>query len=614
MGNSVDYVRLVKQAQLGDKQCIDELTTAAQERLRVDVYRLTLEHDLTEDIVQESILEMLKILGELKEADKFWPWLYKIALNKLRLNKRTQKRRRTVPLSQVYDAHELKGGQEAMSNMVAEELKEMVLKAMRKLRPQHRAVLTMRCYREMEYSLIAESLGCSELAAKMMFYRAKKALQKELGSHGLGKGSFLMALILFGKMTAPSEAAAAKISVTAATAKVGVGAGLAGLAGSKTGVVCLAAAGLLGAGALVATSGPGKTMGVSGAGPSGNSRAAAAAEAPGGGVEECWYYFPESADGAVMMRLMKTDSRSGQLYCAWRQNEQVNHRFDRHSGTVYIENHRMWRPDLAVMRLPTDRPQLSKFLSAVEGRSGGMEYVPAKGKGILVIARQNDRENGNHSDVLRHHYMLEAECFLYDWPVGVRTVDNRDAMHKRGWTYFTVEGHINGQRVKGSGRLPFVYAAVEEHGPWLRLRIGDYREIVDSGDAAVIYDRAKAVESYEAGAFFKGLSRPWMGLHSIDTVRRDAAEEGVRFETKYNEREEKAEVSLTCGQSRMLYTVDMETDVVQKIIFAKGEEKTGELMFSYVQDVSQAGGEFIEPQTGRSYAGNRGEEPGILWL
>ena len=89
MESDTDHARLVEQAQLGDEKCLEQLTRAAQERLRVDVYRLTLDAELTGDIVQETILEMLKILSELKEADKFWPWLYRIALNKIRHHRRS---------------------------------------------------------------------------------------------------------------------------------------------------------------------------------------------------------------------------------------------------------------------------------------------------------------------------------------------------------------------------------------------------------------------------------------------------------------------------------------------------------------------------------------------
>ncbi|MHC4260799.1 MAG: RNA polymerase sigma factor, partial [Planctomycetota bacterium] len=103
MSEIIDYVRLVKRAQHGDKECLDRLARAASERLRVNVHRFTLEDNLTQDIVQETILEMLKVLGELREADRFWPWLYKIALSKIRLYHRREQRRKTMPISAMGD-------------------------------------------------------------------------------------------------------------------------------------------------------------------------------------------------------------------------------------------------------------------------------------------------------------------------------------------------------------------------------------------------------------------------------------------------------------------------------------------------------------------------------
>ena len=63
MKKNVDYVSLVERAQLGDKQSLERLTELAEERLREDVSRITLNPDLTQDIVQEILLEMLKKLG-----------------------------------------------------------------------------------------------------------------------------------------------------------------------------------------------------------------------------------------------------------------------------------------------------------------------------------------------------------------------------------------------------------------------------------------------------------------------------------------------------------------------------------------------------------------------
>ncbi|MHC4616693.1 MAG: RNA polymerase sigma factor [Planctomycetota bacterium] len=607
MEKDINYVRLVKQAQLGDKECLGELARLAEESLRCDVYRMTLRRDLTQDIVQETILEMLKILGNLKEADRFWPWLYKIAINKLRQHHRQEGRHSTVPMSAVRDLDEAQDGREAMSDLVTEELKQIVVKAMVRLRPQYRAVLTLRCYKEMDYPAIAESLGCSEFAARKLFYRAKKALERQLARQGFGKGSLLMALVLFGKMTAPSEAAAAQVSIPAAATKVGVTAGLAGMVASKTAVVSLVTAGALGIGAVVATSGPDKTTAAPGRRAGAGAPATAPSEQPREAIHKRWYFFPEGTEGPMMTRLMQGGR------CQWMQDERANYYFDRRSNTVHINNYRQWNSDLAVWRLPTDRPELTAFLSQVEGEREEMEYISAGGRGLVVVAERE--EAGYSSWVTRHYQALEEEYVRYSWPAGVKSIDNRDVMHKRSWTYFRMEGQINGERVTGRGRIPFVYAASGVHPPWLRLKVGNRLRVVDSGADAAVYDSGgKLTARYAGGSFFAGLGRPWMGLHTIDTVRRDAATERVRFETKYEPGNEKTEVILTCPQGKLIYTVDMHADVIDEIAISTGDGREGFLKFSYLQRIEREGDEFIEPRIARSRGSRQQENPGVFWL
>ena len=72
MDMQADYIELVERARRGDKQSLNQLAAMARERLRVYVYRLTLKEDLTQEIVQESLLEMCRVLGKLKQTDRFW--------------------------------------------------------------------------------------------------------------------------------------------------------------------------------------------------------------------------------------------------------------------------------------------------------------------------------------------------------------------------------------------------------------------------------------------------------------------------------------------------------------------------------------------------------------
>ncbi len=607
MAKNADFVKLVKQAQLGDSRAVDLLVRAARVRLRTDVYRLTFDHDLTQEIVQESLLEMFRILRDLREPDKFWPWLYKIALNKIRLNYRAKRRRKTVPIAAVDEGAITDSSQEVMANAVTQELREIVFAAMRHLKPRHRAVLSMRCYREMDYSAIAEVMGCSEFAAKMLFYRAKKTLKKQLSRSGFGKGSLLMALLLFGKMTASSEAAAAQVSVTAAAMEVGAAATLAGIATSKTAVMSAAAAGVLAVSTIVTTQPANRSAII----PHENSaitfNVASQARA---GRTEFWYYYPPKSNGAVVMRLMKADSKNEPLYCQHLQNEEGNYDFDRRTNTIYINNARIRRDDMSVWLLPTDSAQLRAFLSQVEGKRYQAEYIPELKDGLMVVSKTG--QETDHLWTTRQYNVLSEEYFRYNWPAGAQVADYRDTMHRRGWTYFTVSGNIDGRRVSGTGQVPFAYAASLQYPAWLKLRVGSLK-IEDSANEARVYSRGLVVARYEGGTFLKGLARPWMGLHTIDTIRRDAADKQMRFETRHTPGSGKAEVEIITQNNRLLYTIDLEKDVIERIEFTSDNGRKGILTFSYLKGIRDAESKFIAPRK-NTYRRAQRKSIGIQWL
>ena len=611
MINHKEHAELIKKAQLGDRECLSRLAEVARVHLREYVLRLTLQEDLTEDIVQESILEMFKVFDKLKKADRFWAWLHGITFNKIRSHYGRQWRHKTISLSEVACEIATEDSQNALADMVNRELKQIVLRSMRELSPRHRAVLTMRCYKDMAYSDIAMLMGCTEFGAQALFYRAKKALAKKLSRHGLGKGYLLTALVLFGKLTAATEATAANISVTAATLKVGAAASLAAMVTSKTAIVSLTGAGVIAASTVAITheiNNIDKKLQQTETQTSFNTPQQTQANRP---MEQCWYFFPEGADGPVMMRMLEFSKSGKQSYCQYLQNEHANYSYDK--ATIYMNNFRMYNPDLSVRRLPTDREDLTDFISRITGRPDDMEYVSGKGKGLLVISKRSSDHGDRIWRIDRHSNVLEEEYFQYDWPESVKIIDKRDEMHKRGWTYFRISGQLNGQQVSGTGQIPFVYAASKRFSPWLKLQIGSSVTIADSGTTARVFDaNGKALATYRGGSFFKGLGRPWMGLHTIDTVRRDAAEQEVWFEAKKISGESKSEVVLTGGQVKLVYTIDMETDIIEKITFSTGSDE-GELRFSYLQNIDNPDGEFTQPRTG-NYRRPQQNPAGMLWL
>ena len=237
-------------------------------------------------------------------------------------------------------------------------------------------------------------------------------------------------------------------------------------------------------------------------------------------------------------------------------------------------------------RLPTDSGQLTDFLSQVEGKREEMRYVPQRAGGLLVVVKQE--QNGSQSQITHRRDISDEEYFRYRWPAGAKVEDNRDVMHKRGWTYFNITGQINGKEVRGRGRMPFVFAAGYRHWPWVELKVG-----------------ADSVSQ----ACFAGLSRPWMGLHTIDTIRRDAAKERIGFETRYNKHSGKTQVVLKPKDGKIVYTIDMEKDVIESIEFSGDTQ--GRLNFDYLQDIDNIGNEFAQP--GRQ-ASLRESSEGMSWL
>ena len=108
-----------------------------------------------------------------------------------------------------------------------------------------------------------------------------------------------------------------------------------------------------------------------------------------------------------------------------------------------------------------------------------------------------------------------------------------------------------------------------------------------------------------------------MGLHTIDLLRRDAAQQRLRFETKHTPGSAKTQVILTEQPRRLIYTINLERDVIEKITFLVNDgqswNRQAELGFSYLQELDGISDEFVEPRR-KSYAIPQQEELGMLWL
>ena len=624
------YVKLVRLAQQGHEDCMNRLAEEAEGRLRAYIYRVTLDHDLTQDLSQEALLQMVKSLGNLRKAERFWPWLYRIAQSKIRQHYKSKQKKAAISESALYEdflAHHRDGREEdGLGQLVQKELSKKVMSAMQKMQQQYRAVLSLRCLEQLSYADIGVAMECNEVTARVLFFRAKQALKKQLTQQGLSKGLLLTSLGLFGKLTTPAKAASsANVTVTAASVKVGLTAAIIATASTKLGVATMAAAavGLAGVGGVSVLSEPPlperaevrslhytTQLRSSNWGPTSSlSR----------GAYEQWYSFPDGVDGPIFTRMQRWTPQRDNQYCTWLQNARANYYYSSDEKRVYIQNYRVFWSSLKVWRLPTDTGEFTDFLSQVEGQTKGVVHTRDTRTGLLA-----DTVDNRFVDALnfRTHYKYNRtgeEQFQYDWASDIPVVDNRDRMHKRGWTYFRVHGRVDDENIEGRGQVPFVYEACEEHPPWMALKIGDELRIIDCSDGAYLCrPDGTLVAAYPRGTFFKGLARPWMGMHTMNIVRRDAAEQRVWFETRPASNQKDVVITLLHdneGQKiDLVYTIDAENDIIKDIRFDIQRRTRGSLVFEYMSDVDGIGDEYSEPTVSGGQQLPAGQNPGMLWL
>ena len=634
MSEEQKWTELVKLAQQGHGNSVDLLARQAEGRLRAYVYRVTLDYELTEDLSQEVLLQMVKSLDGLNKAESFWPWMYRIAQSKIQQYYKTRRKKALVSddasyqdfLSYRSDYHK----DEGLQQLVHKDLSKKVMAAMKHVRQQYRAVLSLRCFEDLSYSDIAVTMQCSEVKARVLFFRAKQALKKELSHQGLSKSLLMMSLGLFGRLTAPAEGGASAATVTATTTQVGLTAAALATASSRPGIATLTTIAVV----LIGMVGMSLRPEVHPLEPPLSSRADVNSlhfttqlkdnnpESRGSlskGAYEQWLYFPEGADGPMFMRMQRWDPQQLNKLCAWLENGQANYYFDSGNNIVHITNCRVCWSNLKVRRLPTDTAEFSEFLSNVEDSVKGIgSFVRDPNTGLLMSFVDYRFNNAPDFKTEYLYNTVGPEHFRYDWPADIPIVDDRDQMHKRGWTYFRISGIVGEKEINGTGCIPFVYNASKEHPAWLKLKIGEELEITDCSRGAYLRQGEKIIAAYEPGTFFKGLARPWMGMHAANIVRRDAAEQRIWFRTEWAENETDVFVMISHEEQQdstdLIYTIDMENDLIKTITLDVNGRARGSLIFSYLQDIDQLIDKLAEPVISDGSQPPTNQSPGIRWL
>lgn len=182
--------QLLNRATAGDRDALSALAGEVQGRVYAFISRTLTNEDGAQDLTQDTLVAVLRSLSTLRDRDQFWPWVFSIAANTLRQHFRCEARRRALfhaVVEKGYQPRESWPADEGLTALSREELGEYTRKAMLDLREHYRMVLTMRFFDDMPHADIARVLGCSELSARAMLFRAKHALVRALVAEPPGR-------------------------------------------------------------------------------------------------------------------------------------------------------------------------------------------------------------------------------------------------------------------------------------------------------------------------------------------------------------------------------------------------------------------------------------------
>jgi RNA polymerase sigma-70 factor, ECF subfamily len=179
--SSADDQTLVRASQRGDMAAFEELVARHRDRIYARAYSMMRNEEEAVDLSQEAWVKGWQRLAQFQGDSSFGTWMTRIVINLCLDQLRKHKRQRAESIEAM---DEESGGVERQMPVVTVnptaglergELRQRIDKAMSQLSYEHRTVLVLHEFEEMEYKAIAKAMGCSMgTVMSRLFYARRK--------------------------------------------------------------------------------------------------------------------------------------------------------------------------------------------------------------------------------------------------------------------------------------------------------------------------------------------------------------------------------------------------------------------------------------------------------
>ena len=181
--SSAEDQALVRAAQRGDMAAFEELVARHRDKIYARAFSMMRNEEEAIDLSQEAWVKGWQRLAQFHGESSFGTWMTRIVINLCLDQLRKQKRQRTESIEEL---EEDSGGVERQMPIVTvnptaglekAELRQRIDRALSQLSYEHRTVLILHEFEELEYKEIAKVMGCSigTVMSRLFYARRKMA-------------------------------------------------------------------------------------------------------------------------------------------------------------------------------------------------------------------------------------------------------------------------------------------------------------------------------------------------------------------------------------------------------------------------------------------------------
>lgn len=157
------------------EKAFEELVGTYQERLYWHIRRIVLDHDDTDDVLQNTFIKVFRNIGGFKGDSKLYSWMYRIATNES-LSFLKQKSRK-LGVGSLELQEKLVDQLESDVYFDGDEIQLKLQRALAQLPEKQKLVFNMKYYQNMKYDDISAVLGTSVGALKTSYHHAVKKIE-----------------------------------------------------------------------------------------------------------------------------------------------------------------------------------------------------------------------------------------------------------------------------------------------------------------------------------------------------------------------------------------------------------------------------------------------------